>query len=136
MAALVVAEHDNTELKQATLHAVTAALELDGEVHLLVAGAESGAVAEAAAAVAGVAKVLHAEDAAYGHGLAENLAPLIAGLADGYTHLLACATTFGKNAMPRVAALLDVAQISEISETSRMLVRSCRPRFLNFQRFV
>lgn len=115
MAALVVAEHDNTELKQATLHAVTAALELDGEVHLLVAGAESGGVAEAAAAVTGVAKVLHAEDASYGHGLAENLAPLIAGLADGYTHLLACATTFGKNALPRVAALLDVAQISEIS---------------------
>ena len=115
MASLVVAEHDNTELKRATLHAVTAAMQLDGEVHVLVAGADCAAVAEAAAQVAGVAKVLHADDAAYGHGLAENLAPLIVGLAEGYGHLLACATTFGKNTMPRVAALLDVAQISEIS---------------------
>ncbi|MEE8173671.1 MAG: FAD-binding protein, partial [Alphaproteobacteria bacterium] len=116
MAALVVAEHDNTELKQATLHAVTAASQLDDEVHILVAGADSSGVAAAAAAVAGVAKVLHADDAAYGHGLAENLAPLIAGLAEDYDHLLACATTFGKNTMPRVAALLDVAQVSEISQ--------------------
>ncbi len=116
MAALVVAEHDNTELKQATLHAVTAASQLDDEVHILVAGADSSGVAAAAAAVAGVAKVLHADDAAYGHALAENLAPLIAGLAEDYDHLLACATTFGKNTMPRVAALLDVAQVSEISQ--------------------
>jgi len=116
MVSLVVAEHDNIELKRATLHAVTAASQLDGEVHILVAGTDSAAVAEAAAQVAGVAKVLHADDAAYGHGLAENLAPLIVDLAEGYDHLLACATTFGKNAMPRVAALLDVAQISEISE--------------------
>jgi len=116
MVSLVVAEHDNIELKRATLHAVTAASQLDGEVHILVAGTDSAAVAEAAAQVAGVAKVLHADDAAYGHGLAENLAPLIVDLAEGYDHLLACATTFGKNSMPRVAALLDVAQISEISE--------------------
>ena len=116
MASLVLAEHDNIELKRATLHAVTAALQLDGEVHILVAGAQSAGVAEAAAAVAGVTKVLHADDAAYGHDLAENLAPLIVGLAEKYDSLLACATTSGKNVMPRVAALLDVAQISEISE--------------------
>ena len=116
MAALVLAEHDNSELKRATLHAVTAAAQLEGDIHILVAGAESAGVAEAAAAVAGVTKVLHAEDAAYGHSLAENIAPLIVGLAEGYDHLLACATTFGKNVMPRAAALLDVAQISEISE--------------------
>ena len=116
MASLVVAEHDNIELKRATRHAVTAASQLEGEVHILVAGAESADVAAAAAAVAGVTKVLHADDAAYGHGLAENLAPLIAGLAESYDYLLACATTAGKNVMPRVAALLDVAQISEISE--------------------
>ena len=116
MASLVVAEHDNIELKRATLHAVTAASQLAGEVHILVAGAESTGVAEAAASIAGITKVLHADDAAYGHGLAENLAPLIAGLAENYDSLLACATTSGKNVMPRVAALLDVAQISEISE--------------------
>ncbi len=116
MASLVVAEHDNIELKRATLHAVSAASQLEGEVHILVAGTESAGVAEAAACVAGVAKVLHADDVAYGHGLAENLAPLIAGLAENYDSLLVCATTFGKNIMPRVAALLDVAQISEISE--------------------
>ncbi|HJN59557.1 MAG TPA: FAD-binding protein [Alphaproteobacteria bacterium] len=116
MVALVIAEHDNIELKQATLNAVTAAAQLGGEVHILVAGADSAPVAEAAAQVAGVAKVLHADDAAYGHRLAENMAPLISGLADGYDHLLAAATTSGKNIMPRVAALLDVAQISEISE--------------------
>ena len=116
MSALVIAEHDNNELKQATLHAVTAAAQLGGEVHILVAGEGSGEVAAQAAAVAGVTKVLHADDAAYGHGLAENVAPLIIALADGYDHLLACATTYGKNVMPRAAALLDVAQVSEISE--------------------
>lgn len=116
MSALVIAEHDNNELKQATLHAVTAAAQLGGEVHILVAGEGSGEVATQAAAVAGVTKVLHADDAAYGHGLAENVAPLIVALADGYDHLLACATTYGKNVMPRAAALLDVAQVSEISK--------------------
>jgi len=116
MAVLILAEHDNSELKRATLHAVTAAAQLEGDVHILVAGAESATVAEAAAAVPGVAKVLHAEDAAYAHGLAENIAPLISGLAENYDYLLACATTFGKDVMPRAAALLDVAQISEISE--------------------
>ncbi len=116
MSALVIAEHDNNELKQATLHAVTAASQLSDDVHILVAGEGSAEVAAQAAAVAGVAKVLHADDAAYGHGLAENVAPLIVSVAAGYDHLLACATTYGKNVMPRAAALLDVAQISEISE--------------------
>lgn len=116
MSALVIAEHDNATLSGATLHAVTAAGACGAAVHVLVAGAGSGAVADAAAKVAGVSKVLHADDAAYEHALAENLAPLVVGLADGYSHLLATATTFGKNLMPRVAALLDVAQLSDISE--------------------
>ncbi len=116
MSALVIAEHDNKSLKRATLHAVTAAKALGGEVDLLVAGAGAQGVAAQAAKVAGVRKVLHADDPAYGHGLAENMAPLAVGLAGGYTHLLATATTFGKNLMPRIAALLDVAQISEISQ--------------------
>ena len=116
MSTLVIAEHDNAELKRPSLNAVAAAQALGGEVHVLVAGSGAGPVAEAATQVAGVAKVLHADDAAYEHGIAENLAPLITGLADGYSHLVASATTFGKNVMPRVAALLDVAQISDITE--------------------
>ncbi len=114
MTSLVLADHDNESLKEATLHAVTAAAALGGDVHLLVAGSGSGAVAEQAAKVAGVAKVLHAEDAAYSHALAENIAPLLAGLAGDYDAILAAATTTGKNIMPRLAALLDVAQISDI----------------------
>jgi electron transfer flavoprotein alpha subunit len=116
MAALVVAEHDSAALKPATLNAFAAAKEIVGaEVDILVAGANCGAVADAAAKVPGVRRVLLADAAAYDHGLAENLAPLVVGLADGYTHLLAPATTAGKNLMPRVAALLDVMQISDIS---------------------
>ena len=119
MSVLVVAEHDNHALKSAVLHAVTAAAEIaraaGSDIHLLVAGQGSGTVAEAAAQVAGVAKVLVAEDAAYDHGLAENWAPLVVELAAGYSHVLAATTTFGKNLMPRVAALLDVMQISDIS---------------------
>ena len=115
MSILVIAEHDNAELKPSTLHTITAAAALDGEIHVLVAGKGSAAVAEAAAKVAGVAKALHAEAEAYEHQLAENLAPLIAKLAAGYGHVLAPATTFGKNVMPRAAALLDVQQISDIS---------------------
>src|SRR5438132_8405663 len=119
MSVLVLAEHDNRALKPATLNAVTAASEIakaaGGDVHILVAGKECRAVAEAAAQVAGVAKVLLADDAAYDHGLAENWAPLIVKLASGYSHVLAPATTSGKNVMPRVAALLDVMQISDIS---------------------
>jgi electron transfer flavoprotein alpha subunit len=116
MAALVVAEHDNAALKPATLNAVAAAKEITGhDVDILVAGKDCRAVAEAAAAVARVRKVLLADDAAYDHGLAENVAPLLVKLAAGYSHLLAPATTSGKNLMPRVAALLDVMQISDIS---------------------
>jgi electron transfer flavoprotein alpha subunit len=114
MSVLVLAEHDNSVLKDATLAAVTAAAQLGGDVHLLVAGHGSAAVAEAAAKVAGVAKVLHADDAAYAHALAENMAPLIAGLMSGYDAFVAPATTRGKNIAPRVAAHLDVAQISDI----------------------
>src|ERR1700704_965700 len=123
MSVLVLAEHDNRALKPATLNAVTAASEIvaklsgaaGGDVHILVAGKECRPVAEAATRVAGVAKVLLADDAAYEHGIAENLAPLLVKLAAGYSHVLAPATTSGKNLMPRVAALLDVMQISDIS---------------------
>jgi electron transfer flavoprotein alpha subunit len=123
MSVLVLAEHDNRALKPATLNAVTAASEIvaklsgaaGGDVHILVAGKECRPVAEAATQVAGVAKVLLADDAAYEHGIAENLAPLVVKLAANYSHVLAPATTSGKNLMPRVAALLDVMQISDIS---------------------
>ncbi len=114
MAVLVVAEHDNVEVKSATLHAVTAAAELDSGIDVLVAGEGCGGVAEAAARIAGVAKVLVADDAAYAHALAENVAPLIAQLAPSYGHVLAPHTANGKNVMPRAAALLDVAQVSDI----------------------
>ncbi|MFL5265265.1 MAG: electron transfer flavoprotein subunit alpha/FixB family protein [Stellaceae bacterium] len=116
MAALVVAEHDNAAVKPATLNAVAAAKEIAShEVDILVAGKDCRAVGEAAAQIAGVRKVLLADDAVYDHGLAENVAPLVVKLAASYTHLLAPATTSGKNLMPRVAALLDVMQISDIS---------------------
>ncbi len=116
MAALVVAEHDNAALKPATLNALAAATEIArAEVDVLVAGKDCHAVAEAAAQIAGVRTVLLADDPAYDHGLAENVAPLLVGLAGKYSHLLAPATTSGKNLMPRVAALLDVMQISDIS---------------------
>jgi electron transfer flavoprotein alpha subunit len=116
MAVLVFAEHDNRVLRPATLNAVAAAKEIgDPALDVLVAGKDCGAAAEAAAKIDGARKVLLADDAAYDHGLAENLAPLIARLAAGYSHLLATATTAGKNLMPRVAALLDVMQISDIS---------------------
>jgi electron transfer flavoprotein alpha subunit len=119
MSVLVLAEHDNRALKPATLNAVTAASEIakaaGGDVHILVAGKECRPVAEAATQVAGVAKVLLANDAAYEHGIAEDLAPLVVKLAANYSHVLAPATTSGKNLMPRVAALLDVMQISDIS---------------------
>ena len=114
MAVLVLAEHDGKALKPATLNTVAAAAKL-GEVHVLVAGSGCAAIAAAAAKVAGVTKVLVADDAIYAHPLAEELAPLLAGLAKNYSHLLAPATTFGKNVMPRAAALLDVAQLSDIS---------------------
>ena len=119
MSVLVLAEHDNRALKPATLNAVTAASEIakavGGDVHILIAGKGCRPVAEAAAQIAGAAKVLLADDAAYEHGIAENLAPLVVKLAANYSHVLAPATTSGKNLMPRVAALLDVMQISDIS---------------------
>jgi electron transfer flavoprotein alpha subunit len=116
MAILVIAEHDNHSLKAGTLNTVAAAAKIGGDIHLLVAGHQSASVADAAKQVAGVCKVLHVDDALYAHGLAENLARLIVGMAKGYSHVLAPATASGKNVLPRVAALLDVAQISDIVE--------------------
>jgi len=113
MSVLVVAEHDNSHIKAATLSTIAAAAQL-GPVTVLVAGHNAGAAAAAAAQADKVAKVLHAEDAAYEHGLAEPLSLLVTDLAKGFSHVLAPATTSGKNVLPRVAALLDVAQISEI----------------------
>ncbi len=115
MTSLVIAEHDNKALKGATGHTLSAAAAIGGEIHLLVAGAQCRAVAEEAAKLPGVAKVLLAEDAALEHASAEDLAALVLSLAKSYSHILAPATTFGKNFLPRVAALLDVAQISDIS---------------------
>jgi electron transfer flavoprotein alpha subunit len=114
MAILVIAEHDNQSLKAGTLNTVTAAAKL-GEVHVLVAGHNAAAAADAAKSVAGVAKVLLADAAQYAHGLAESLSALVVDVAKGYSHVLAPASSFGKNLLPRVAALLDVAQISEIT---------------------
>ncbi|GMG88245.1 electron transfer flavoprotein subunit alpha/FixB family protein [Biformimicrobium ophioploci] len=114
MSILVIAEHDNASLKGATLNTVTAAQSIGGDIDVLVAGAGCGAAAEAAAKISGVNKVLVADNAAYGHQLAENVAPLIAEIGKAYTHILAPATTTGKNIMPRAAALLDVQPISDI----------------------
>lgn len=116
MSNLVIVEHDNNELAAATLHAVTAAQQIGGDIDLLVAGENCAAVAEAAAKIAGVSTVKLTDDPKFGHHLAENLATLIVEQASGYSHILASATTFGKNVMPRAAALLDVAQISDIAE--------------------
>ncbi|MHA7066252.1 electron transfer flavoprotein subunit alpha/FixB family protein [Azospirillum argentinense] len=119
MAILVIAEHDNAALKPATLNTVTAAAKianaLGDDIYLLVAGQGAQAVADAASKVAGVSKVLLADNAAYAHPLPENLAPLVVGLAKSYGHVLAAATSEGKNLLPRVAALLDVAAISDIT---------------------
>jgi len=114
MTALVLAEHDGHKLKSATLNVVAAALRLGGSVDLLVVGHDARSIAEAAAAVAGVENVLLADDPLYAHPLAETVAPLLTGLAQNYDAILAAATTFGKNVLPRVAATLDVQQISEI----------------------
>ena len=116
MTALVIAEHDNASIKGATLNTVTAAAALGGDVHVLVAGHNAGAAAAAAAQIAGVAKVLHADAAALGEGLAENVAAQVIALASGYSHILFPATASGKNVAPRVAALLDVGQISDITK--------------------
>ncbi|HJO87804.1 MAG TPA: electron transfer flavoprotein subunit alpha/FixB family protein, partial [Rhodospirillales bacterium] len=111
MTVLVIADHDNAALKGATFNTVTAAQEL-GDVTILVAGSDCGAVADEAAKLTGINKVLVADDAQYANPLAEVFAPLIIGMAGDYTHILASATTFGKNLLPRVAALMDVQQIS------------------------
>ena len=114
MSILILADHDNGQLAAATLNTVTAATQIGGDIHVLVAGDASGDVAKAAAAIAGVSKVLTAGADAMAHGIAENIAPLIQSMASGYSHLMAPATTTGKNIMPRVAALLDVMQVSDI----------------------
>ena len=116
MAVLLIAEHDNASLKDATHKALTAAAQMGGDVHVLVAGNKADGAAKAAAKLAGVKKVLHAETAALERPLAESMAATIVALAAGYDHIVAPATTNGKNYMPRVAALLDVMQISDISE--------------------
>lgn len=116
MTALVIAEHDNASLKGATLNTITAALACGGDVHVLVAGHNAGAAAQAAAQAAGVSKVLHAEAESLAHGLAENVAAQVLAIASGYSHILFAATAAGKNVAPRVAAKLDVAQISDITK--------------------
>ncbi|MFT5505391.1 MAG: electron transfer flavoprotein alpha subunit [Gammaproteobacteria bacterium] len=116
MSNLVIVEHDNSEVAIATLNAVTAAQQIGGDIDLLVAGENCASVADAASKIVGIRTVKVADDAMFGHHLAENLATLIVELADNYSHVLVAATTFGKNVMPRASALLDKAQISEIVE--------------------
>ena len=115
MTALVIAEHDKAHLKGGTANAITAAQKMAGDVHVLVAGSGAKGAADAAAKLAGVSRVLHVDAAHYDGGGAENYAALVVGLAKQYSHVVASATAFGKGFMPRVAALLDVAQVSEIS---------------------
>lgn len=114
MAALVIAEHDNASIKGATLNTVTAAAQCGGDVHVLVAGHHAGDAAKAAAQIAGVAKVIHVDGEPFAHGLAENVAAQVLAIASNYSHILFPATAGGKNVAPRVAAKLDVAQISDI----------------------
>jgi electron transfer flavoprotein alpha subunit len=114
MSVLIIADHDNANIKSATLNAITAAKQLGDDLHLLVAGSGCKSVAEQAAQIDGINKVLLCDDAAYEHAMPENISKLVVGLADGYSHILAAATTSGKNYMPRIAAKLDVAQISDI----------------------
>lgn len=116
MAALVIAEHDNASLKGSTLNTVTAAIQCGGDIHILVAGHNCGGAAQAAAQIAGVSKVLVADAAQFADGLAENVAEQILAHASAYSHILAPATAYGKNILPRVAAKLDVGQISEITK--------------------
>jgi electron transfer flavoprotein alpha subunit len=116
MTALVIAEHDNASLKGSTLNTVTAAAKCSSDVHVLIAGHNAGAAAEAAAKIAGVSKVLVADAAYFADGLAENIAEQVLAVASNYSHILAPATAYGKNILPRVAAKLDVAQISEITK--------------------
>jgi electron transfer flavoprotein alpha subunit len=116
MVALVIAEHDNASLKGSTHHTITAAAQCGGEVHVLVAGSNAAAAAAQAAQIAGVSKVLLADAAHFADGLAENVAEQVLAVAGSYSHILAPATAYGKNILPRVAAKLDVAQISEITK--------------------
>ena len=116
MTALVIAEHDNASIKGATLNTVTAAAACGGDVHVLVAGHNAGAAAQAAAQIAGVSKVIHADSEALAHGLAENVAAQVLAIAGNYSHILFPATASGKNVAPRVAAKLDVGQISDITK--------------------
>ncbi len=116
MAALVVAEHDNVSLKGSTLNTITAAIACGGEVHVLIAGHGCGGAAESASKAAGVTKVLVVDGAPFADGLAENIAAQVLAIASNYSHILAPATAYGKNILPRVAAVLDVAQISEITK--------------------
>ncbi|MFO0390006.1 MAG: electron transfer flavoprotein subunit alpha/FixB family protein [Alphaproteobacteria bacterium] len=116
MTLLVLAELHHNALHASTRHAVTAALQIGGEIHVLVAGKDAAGAAKQAAGIAGVAKVLHADDAAYAYPLAENIAPLVASIGKNYSHILATATTTGKDIMPRAAALLDVSQVSDIMQ--------------------
>ncbi len=115
MSVLVIAEHDHKSIKPVTLNTVTAARKIDSDVHVFVAGTDCGQAAEAAAKIQGVAKVLKTDAPELSHRLAENMAPLIESIAGHYTHIMAPATTFGKNVMPRVAAKLDTQQISDIT---------------------
>jgi electron transfer flavoprotein alpha subunit len=116
MTALVIAEQDNASIKGATLNTVTAAAQCGGDVHVLVAGHNASAAAAQAAQIAGVSKVIHADDQGFAHGLSENVAAQVLAIASNYSHILFPATAAGKNVAPRVAAKLDVAQISEISK--------------------
>ncbi len=120
MTALVIAEHDNASIKPATLNTVSAAAQCGGEVHVLVAGHNAAAAAHAAAQIAGVAKVIHVDGAQFEHGLAENMAAQILALAPAYSHILFPATASGKNIAPRVAATLDVGQISDITKVESL----------------
>ena len=116
MTSLVIAEHNNASIKGATLNTVTAALQCGGDVHVLIAGHNAASAAAAAAQIAGVSRVLHAEGAGFEHGLAENMAAQVLAIASGYSHLLFPATASGKNIAPRVAAKLDVGQLSDVSK--------------------
>ena len=115
MTVLVYAEHDNQELKSATLATITAASQIDSDIHVLVAGSNAQAVADSVAQVSGVSKVLLADNPAFANQLAENVAPLVVELAGAYSHIIAPATTTGKNFLPRVSALLDVSMVSDIT---------------------
>jgi electron transfer flavoprotein alpha subunit len=133
MAILVIAEHDNANIKPATLNTVGAAAKIGGEIHVLVAGSNCAAAAQAAAKISGVTKILLADAAELAHQLPEDSTPIIVDLAKNYTHILAPATTFGKNLLPRTAALLDVQQISEITavdspDTFQSVLDLCRQR--------